>query len=88
MPVLIVMSHSGGYPLSLIVTYGMSSAYCALVLGDRYFPDILFCQVLLFCFYLRKYVNNLVIHRQKSTFAKFTAGFSCNFKNFDLECHG
>ena len=33
--------------------------------------------------HLRKYVNNLVIHFQKSTFAKFTVDFSCN-----LEYHG
>ena len=37
---------------------------------------------LFFGLYLRKYVNNLVIHPQKSTFAKFKADFSCNFTNF------
>ena len=43
---------------------------------------------MLFRLYLRKYVNDLAIHFQKSTFAKFTADFSCNFTNFDLEFHG
>ena len=36
-----VISHSGVYPLSFIVTYGMSSAYCALVLGNRPFDFII-----------------------------------------------
>ena len=66
----------------------MSSAYYTLVLGDRPFPNLLFYQILLFRLYLRKYVNNLVIHFQKSTFAKFTADLSSNFTIFDLEYHG
>ena len=60
----------------------MSSAYCALVSSDRPFPHLLFYQILLFCLHLRKYVNNFMIHPQNSTFAKFTADFSCNFTNF------
>ena len=84
---LLVISHSGGYPLSLIVTYSMISADYALVLGNRAFPNLLFHQILLFRLYLRKYVNNLVIHRQKCTFAKFKSDLSCNFTNFDLESH-
>ena len=59
---LLVISHSEGYPLSLIVTYSMSSTYYAQVLGDRPFPNLLLCQILLFGLYLRKYANNLVIH--------------------------
>ena len=79
---LLVISYLGSYPLLRIVTYSMSSAYYSLVLGDRPFPNLLFYQVYLFRLYLRKYVNNLVSHPQKSTFAKFTANFSCNFKRF------
>ena len=79
---LVIISYSGGYPLLLIVTYSMSSANYGLVLSDRPFPNLLFYQILLFCLHLRKYVNDLVIHPQKSTFAKFTADFSCNFTNF------
>ena len=68
---LLVISHSGGYPLSLIVTYGMISAYYALVLSDRPFPNSLFCQGLLFGLYLiKKYANNLVIHPQKKNVCK------------------
>ena len=66
----------------------MSSAYYSLVLGDSPFPNLLFHQILLFRLYLRKYVNNLIIHFQNSTFAKFTVDFSCSFTIFDLECHG
>ena len=76
------MSHSRGYPLSLIVTYSMSSAWCALVLGGKLFPNLLFYQVLFFRLYLRKYVNNLVIHPEKSTFIKYIADFSSNFTIF------
>ena len=65
-----------------MVTYSMSSADYALVLGNRPFPSLLFCQILLFRMYLRKDENNLVIHPQKSKFAKFKADFSCNFLNF------
>ena len=61
-----------------MVTYSMSSGNCALVLGNRPFSSLLFYQNLLFWLYLRKDVNNLVIHPQKSTFAKFKADFSCN----------
>ena len=65
----------------------MISASYALALGNRPFPNLLVHQILLFRLYLRKYLNNLVIHRQKCTFAKFKADFSCNFTNFDLESH-
>ena len=65
----------------IVVTYSMSSEYFALVLGDRSFSNLLFYQILLFRLYLKKYVNNLVIHTQKGMFAKFTAAFSCNFTN-------
>ena len=82
---LVIISYSGGYPLLLIVTYSMSSANYGLVLSDRPFPNLLFYQILLFCLHFRKYVNDLVIHPQKSTFAKFTSDFSCNFTNFWLE---
>ena len=79
---LLVISHSEGYLLSHIVNYSMSSAYYALGLGDRPFPNLIFCQISLFGFYLRKYANNFVIHPQKSTFSKLTADFSCHFTNF------
>ena len=78
---LLVKSHSGGYPSSLKITYSMSSAYYALVLGSRPFPN-LFYQILFSRLYLRKYVNDLVIHPQKSTFVKFKTDFSCKFTNF------
>ena len=65
-----------------MVTYSMSSANCALVLGNRLFLSLLFYQILLFWLYLRKDVNNLVIHPQKGTLAKFKADFSCIFLNF------
>ena len=78
---LLVISHLGDYPLLLIVTLSMSSAYYTLVLGDRTFPNLLFYQILSHL-YLRKCVNNLVIDFQKRTFAKFTADFPCNFTNF------
>ena len=67
---LLVISHLEGYLFSLIVTYSMSSASYVLVLGDRPFPYLLFCQILLFSLYLRKYVNNLVIHPQKKYVCK------------------
>ena len=68
--------------ISVMATYSMNSANCALVLGNRRFPRLLFYQILLFRLYLRKDVKNLVINPQKSTFAKFKADFSCNFLNF------
>ena len=55
-----------------------SSVYYALVFGNRSFLNILFCQILLFRLHLTEYVNYLFIHRQKSTFSKFKADFSCN----------
>ena len=58
---MLVISHSGGYPLSLIVTYSMISAYYALVFGKRPFPNLLFHQILLLGLYLRKHENNLAI---------------------------
>ena len=51
---LLVISHLGGYRLSLIVTYSMSSANYALVLGNRAFSNLLFHETLLFRLYLRK----------------------------------
>ena len=79
---LLVIPYLGGYPLSLIVTYSMISAYYALVFGNRPFPNLLFYQILLFHLYLRKQVNDLVIHPQKCTSAKFKADFACNFTYF------
>ena len=35
------MSHSGGYPISLIVACSLRSAYYALVLGNRPFNFII-----------------------------------------------
>ena len=72
---LLVISHSEGYPLSLKVAYSMSSAYYALVLGDRPFPNLLFCQIVLFGMYLRKYANNLVIHPHKKYVCKVYGEF-------------
>ena len=67
----------------------MSSAYYALVLGNRPFSNLLFYQTLLFRLYLRKYVNNLVIYHQKSKFVKFKADFFfVILRIFDLEFHG
>ena len=83
---MLVISHLGGYPLSLTVTYSMSSAYYALVLDDKPFPNLLFYQILLFRLYLRKYINNLVIHFQKSTFANLQLIFLVMLRIFDLEC--
>ena len=40
----------------------MKSAYYALVLGDSPFSNLSFYQMLLFRLYLRKSINNLVIH--------------------------
>ena len=80
---LLVVYHLGGYPLCLIVTYNIISAYYAvLVLDNRPFPNLLFYHILLFPLYLRKYINNFAIHPQKSMFAKFKADLSCNFTNF------
>ena len=79
---LLVICHSRGCPLSLKVTYIMSSAHYALVLGNRPFPNLLFYHILFSSLYLRKYANNLVIHSQKNAFTKFKADFSCNFKEF------
>ena len=86
---LFVMSHSGSYPFSLIVTYSMISAYYALTLGNRPFPNLLFHQIL-FCSHLRKcrkYINNLVIHPQEWAFAKFKANFPVILRIFDFESH-
>ena len=69
-------------PPLIIVTHSMSSAYYVLVLRNVTFPNLLFYQIFLFRLYLRKYVNNLVIHPQKNMFAKFKANFSCNLTNF------
>ena len=66
----------------MISDHSMISTYYALVLGNRPFPKLLFHQILLFRLYLRKYVNNLVFHPQKCTFAKFKVDFFCNFTNF------
>ena len=85
---LLVISFSGGYPLLLIVTYSMSSAYDALVLGDRPFPTLLFYQILLFCLYLRKYVDNLVIHPKKVRLQNLQLIFLEILRIFDLECNG
>ena len=65
-----------------MVTYSMSSANCELVLGNTPFPSLSFYQILLFRLYLRKDKNHLIVHPQKSTFAKFKADFSSNFLNF------
>ena len=86
---LLVISHSRGYPLSLIVTYSMISAYYTLVLGNRPFPNLLFCQILLFGLYLRKYANNLVIHPQKKyVLQNLQLIFLVILRIFVLECHG
>ena len=44
---LLVISHSEGYPLPLIVTYSTGFAYYALFLGDRPFPNLFFVK---FCY--------------------------------------
>ena len=78
----------GGYPLSLIVAYSTGSVYYALVLGNRPFSNLLFYQIFLFGLYLRKYVNNLVIHPQKSTLQNLKLIFLLILRIFYFECHG
>ena len=86
---LLVTSHSEDYPFSLIATYSMSSAYYALLLGDRPFPNLSFCQILLFSLYLRKYANNLVIHPpKKKRLQNLQLIFLVILRTFVLECHG
>ena len=86
---LLVISFSGGYPLLVVVTYSMSSAFYALFFGDRPFPNLLIYQIFLFRLYLRKYVNNLVIHLQKKVRLKnLQLMFLVILRIFDLECHG
>ena len=88
---LLVISHLGGYPLSLIVTYSISSTYYALVLGKRPWqkrPNLLFYQTLLFRLYLRKSVNNLFIHPQKIRLQNSKLIFLVILRILDLECHG
>ena len=77
---LLVISHLGGYPLSLIVTYSISSTYYALVLGKRPFPNLFFYQSIK--------VNNLVIHPQKNTFANLKLIFLVILRILDFECDG
>ena len=79
---LLVISYSGGYPLSLIVTCSMSTGYYALVLGNRPLLNLLFSQILLFCLCLRKYVNTFSIYSQESMLPKFKDCFPCNCTNF------
>ena len=85
----LVISYSGGYPLSLIVTYSMISAYYALVLGSRPFPNLLFHQIFLFPLYLRKYVNNLVtVFTLKNVrLQNLKLIFPVILRIFDLESH-
>ena len=78
---LLVISHLGGYPLSLVVTYSMSSAYYTLALSDR--PNLLSYQILFFHLYLRKYVNNLVGYSSSKKYVCKIYGLI-----FDLEGHG
>ena len=67
----------------------MISAYYTLVLGNRPFPNLLFCQILLFGLYLRKYANNLVIHPQKKyVLQNLQLIFLVILRIFVLECHG
>ena len=54
---MLVIYFSCGYHLLLMVTYRMSSAYYALVLGDRSFLNLLFYQIFLFHLYLRNNLN-------------------------------
>ena len=65
----------------------MSSAYCALILGNRTFPNLLFYQTLLFRLHLTKYVNNLVIHPRK-IWKNWSWFFVAILRVFDLECNG
>ena len=64
----------------------MSSPYYALVLGDRPFLILLFYQILLFCLYLRKYINKLVTFK-KVCFQNLQLIFLVILRTFDLECH-
>ena len=85
---LLVISNSEGYPLSLIVHFSMSSAYYALVLGDRLFPNLLFCQILLFGFYLRKYAIIWLLTLKKVRLQNLQLIFLVILRIFVLECHG
>ena len=84
---LLVIIHSRCYSLSLIVTDGIISAYYALVLGNRPFPNLLFHQILLFRLHLRKCVNNLVIHPQKVRLQNLKLIFPVILRIFDIESH-
>ena len=75
-------------PPLIIVTHSMSSAFYVLVLRNITFPNLLFYQILLFRLYLRKYVNNLVIHPQKICLQNLKLIFLAILRTFDLECHG
>ena len=72
---MLVISHLGGYPLSIIVTYSMISAYYALVLGNRPFPN------------LRIYVGNLVFTLKNIRLQNIKLIFPVILRIFDLESH-
>ena len=80
---LSVRSCSRGYPLSLLATYSISFAYCALFLAKIPFANCLFHQILLFRLYFKK--NKWFGYSpSNSTFTKFKAYFSCNLTNLTI----
>ena len=86
---MLVISKSGAYPLWVIVTYSISSAYYTLVLGNKPFPNLLFYPILLYHLHLTTHVNNLVIHPQKKVhWQNLKLIFPVILQVFDLECHG
>ena len=84
---LLVIFHSGGYPLSLIATCSMISAYYAPILGNRPLLNSLFRQFLLFRLYLRKYVNNWLFNLKKIHLQNLKVIFPVILRIFELESH-
>ena len=83
---LLVISHSGGYPWSLTVTYIMSFAYYALVFGNKPF-DFIILSNFVNSFVFKKIINNSWLFTlKKSFFSKFKADFFVILRIFDLEC--
>ena len=66
----------------------MSSAYYALVLGNRPFLNLLFYQILLLRLHLTTHVNNLAIHPKKLRLQNLKLILLVILRVFDLERHG
>ena len=66
----------------------MSSAYYALVLDNRPFPNLLFYQILLFRLHLTTHVNNFGYSPSKKYVKNLKLIFPVILRVFDLEYHG